>query len=84
MNELHPSECLIRLCRFCKHPMKQYNYEADQAYRWYMFECASCDIHTVIGESVEPEHTCVPCDDRDNHEPLHHTEEYQQNNHKYR
>ena len=82
MTELHPSECLIRLCRFCKHPMIQQNYEADIAFRWYMFYCKQCDLHTVIGESVEPESTCVLCEERDNHESLHSEEEYRHKDHK--
>ena len=82
MNELHPSECLIRLCRFCKHHMRQQNYESDTEYRWYTFSCESCGYYTTIGEPISD----VFMDNWATleHEPLHHTEEYQQNNHKYR
>jgi|21_taG_2_1085346.scaffolds.fasta_scaffold75866_3 hypothetical protein len=85
MTELHPSECLIRLCRFCKHPMLQRKYEADTVYRWYMFYCDPCNIHTVIGESLEPEATCTLCDGfpDSNHEPLHSKEECSHEDYKY-
>jgi len=83
MTELHPSECLIRLCRFCKVPMQSQGYESDPAYRWYMFYCDQCDFHTVISESLEPEELCVLCEGRKNHEPMHPEEERRHEDYKY-
>lgn len=66
--ELHPEDCLIRLCRFCKTPMLKTSYEWDSEYRWYGFYCENCNFHTTIGEPIND--IFMECDDGIEHEPL--------------
>ena len=66
--ELHPEDCLIRLCRFCKTPMLKTSYEWDSEYRWYTFYCENCNFHTTIGEPIND--IFMESDDGIEHEPL--------------
>ena len=53
--ELHPKNCIIRLCRFCISPMKLLEYDWDSDFRWYTFYCRTCDNHTQVSEPLSPE-----------------------------
>ena len=83
-NELHPEQCLIRLCRFCKHPMNQAKYENDDENRWYTFTCIECGYYTIIGEPInniftDEDFYSEEIDDSLEHEPLCDDESYQNN-----
>lgn len=49
--EISPSVCVTRLCRFCQEYMKL-DYEFDTEYRWYTFTCEDCGITSSLGESI--------------------------------
>ncbi len=49
---MHPRNCVIRFCRFCKGPMRLNSYKFDSNYRWYNFHCERCDFVVEMGEVI--------------------------------
>ena len=69
MTEIHPKDCLTRICRFCKNPMTLVEYEFDLEVRWFSFFCNLCQHGIVLSEHIDDDDS-VEYLDGVKHEPF--------------
>ena len=56
MTEIHPKNCLTRVCRFCKNSMTLVNYEFDLEDRVFSFFCNSCEHGITVLEKINDDY----------------------------
>ena len=70
MTEIHPKNCLTRICRFCKNHMTLVDYEFDLEDRIFAFFCNTCEHGTVLLEQLSDDDYFANVGYGVKHEPL--------------